>query len=536
MTNSACGHPQVPFKRRLVKNILSNWAGYAVGIIVTFLLTPYVIKSMGPVRYGIWILANALTGYYGLLDLGFRSGVNQYLTRNLAKDDLDNLNGCASTGFLALAACGAIVLAVSIAVTWLVPVLFTVPTELIREMRIVIMVMGAISAVQFVFFTYSAVFTALQRFDISNGIGISTRLLTAVMIVAALNFDFGLVGISIASACGSLIDYLVRWRVALTLLPSLRISPSLVNRRNFTEITSFSFWNFMIAAGARMISYTDALVIAAFMPVAAVVPFALAAGLRSQFEAVFELVGYVFFPVATEMDSTGRLDDLRRLYLTGSRGMILLSIAIGSVSFLLSGDFFRLWVGPEIAEPAGYPGPAFLFNILLFGSIADSTQRIGYQVLLGMRRMRLLVVLFVSEGVLNLLMSLGLIRTWGLLGVAVGTLLPALIFQGFAYPCLICRVLEIRGSSYVQQVLLRPGLVALVLSAGLIIFGHVKSVTGWPSMALWTAAVSCFALFCAVMLGLDAAERRVILFSPAAAVTRLRAVIVPLRDEQKSPD
>ena len=57
-------------------------------------------------------------------------------------------------------------------------------------------------------------------------------------------------------------------------------------------------------------------------------------------------------------------------------------------------------------------------------------QRIGYQVLLGIRRVKLLALLFAAEGVSNLLISLALVRSYGLVGVAAGTLIPAILFQG----------------------------------------------------------------------------------------------------------
>ena len=46
-----------------------------------------MLHALGTARYGIWILTSSIIGYYGLLDLGFRAGVTQYLTRYLAVGD-----------------------------------------------------------------------------------------------------------------------------------------------------------------------------------------------------------------------------------------------------------------------------------------------------------------------------------------------------------------------------------------------------------------------------------------------------------------
>ena len=67
----------------ILRNVASNWVGFAVNAAVTLVLTPFVLHELGSARYGIWILTSSIIGYYGLLDLGFRAGVTQYLTRYL---------------------------------------------------------------------------------------------------------------------------------------------------------------------------------------------------------------------------------------------------------------------------------------------------------------------------------------------------------------------------------------------------------------------------------------------------------------------
>jgi len=83
--------------------IASNWVGFAVHTAIAFFLTPFVLASLGEVRYGVWALVIGLTGYYGILDLGFRQGMTQYMTRYLAARDFEQLNRTASTTWVALA-------------------------------------------------------------------------------------------------------------------------------------------------------------------------------------------------------------------------------------------------------------------------------------------------------------------------------------------------------------------------------------------------------------------------------------------------
>ena len=75
------------------RNISSNLAGFLVSAVVALLLSPFIIRTLGDVKYGLWTLLISLTGYYGILDLGVRSAVGHYVTRYWAKNDVP-ARGC----------------------------------------------------------------------------------------------------------------------------------------------------------------------------------------------------------------------------------------------------------------------------------------------------------------------------------------------------------------------------------------------------------------------------------------------------------
>ena len=50
----------------------------AVNLFIAIVLQPYIIRKLGDVGYGIWVLVLGLIDYYWLLDLGFRSATIKY--------------------------------------------------------------------------------------------------------------------------------------------------------------------------------------------------------------------------------------------------------------------------------------------------------------------------------------------------------------------------------------------------------------------------------------------------------------------------
>ena len=511
--------------RRLVRNVACHWAGYIVQVAVAFFMTPYVIHTLGEARYGIWTLVMGLTGYYGLLDLGIAYGITQYLTRCLAANDTENLNRTASTGTVALSYCGVLVFIISTVLALNVSEIFDIPHNTAKEAALVIVITGASVAVQFSLMTYSAVFAAMQRFDLSTGIGIGTRIAALATTLWVLKLGYGLVGLSLVTASINILDYVIRWRVAARILPSMRISFRFATAQKFGELSKFGVWNMAIEGSATLISYTDSIVIAAFMPVSAVAPFAIAASLRNYFDEIFERVGWVFFPVATELDVQDDQNGLRNLYLVSSRFMFLGSILCGSLAILWARDFFRLWLGLSFAEPAGFPSVAGLFYLLAFGSIVAVAQRIGYQVLLGRRQVGVLAALFAAEGATNLILSIILIRRYGVVGVAVGTLVPALLFQGVLQPFIVCRSLQISLAGYWREVLLRPLLVFLSILPALFAFLSLQPPDNWLTLFFLFSVTFTVTAPLVLLVGLRKSERDLILVRLTTEAQRFLSVV-----------
>ena len=65
----------VSVRRTILRNVISNWAGYAISVAGALILSLFVVRTLGDKLYGLWALIMLLTGYYGPLDLGIRAAV-----------------------------------------------------------------------------------------------------------------------------------------------------------------------------------------------------------------------------------------------------------------------------------------------------------------------------------------------------------------------------------------------------------------------------------------------------------------------------
>src|SRR5262245_25740387 len=84
MTEAASG---TQIARRLVSSVLSNWASVFASIVVTFFLSPFVVRALGAAAYGVWVLVGSTIGYLVLLDLGLRGAVVRFVAAGHARGD-----------------------------------------------------------------------------------------------------------------------------------------------------------------------------------------------------------------------------------------------------------------------------------------------------------------------------------------------------------------------------------------------------------------------------------------------------------------
>lgn len=515
--------------RVIIRNAVSNWVGYLVQAALALLLTPFVLGTLGTAQYGVWALIIGLTGYYGLLDLGIRAGLTQYMTRHLANRDFAQLNRTASTGVVALAGCGGFILFTSLGLATAAPLLFHLPLGSEHEVGWALAINGCAIAFQFPLFPFSAVFAATQRYDLANLIGITTRVVTALATFYALSAGHGLIGLSVVVAGGNLLDYALRWLVAYSILPELRVSPSLANLKSCWEFVHFGLWNVVIGGSNRLLLYSGAILIGLLMPAAAIAPYAVAASLINYFTELFVPLGTVFFPMATELDAQNQVEGLRSLYLFGAKMLVLLAAPLALLAGFWAEDFFRLWLGT--AADSDMPGVcANLFHLLLIGAVVNSSQRVSYQILLATRRLKLLAVLFGCEAVVATTLALCLIPWLGLYGAAVGSVLPALVFQGIVHPAVVNRLVQVPWRCYLATVWLRPLLGAALLTVVLMIIRLAHPVSTWSHLLIQGAAGGAAALTVMALVGLSREQRRRLLFGPLERWLRR-----PIPDKRNEP-
>src|SRR3954469_20883828 len=78
--------------RSLIVGAATNWAAFAASFLVAFFLAPYLIRSLGDARYGVWCVVESVLAYFTLFDLGIAACLVRYVARFHATGERGELN------------------------------------------------------------------------------------------------------------------------------------------------------------------------------------------------------------------------------------------------------------------------------------------------------------------------------------------------------------------------------------------------------------------------------------------------------------
>jgi O-antigen/teichoic acid export membrane protein len=282
------------------------------------------------------------------------------------------------------------------------------------------------------------------------------------------------VSIALIALFISLAEYLAMAGLAKRMYSPLRIRWKLVDRSTFGDLFNFGIYRFIWIMGNQLIFFSDSVVIGIFLSTGAITYYAIAGSLINYGRNVVTLVTDTLYPAATRMDAQQDLDGLRELLIVGTRISLLIALPLCLGFMFLGKQFLALWMGPEFSVSWIY------LAVLTIAQFTAMPQNISALILAGMAKHKVLAHLILAEGVVNLILSIILIRRMGLVGVAWGTVLPDVICTAVIIPWYTLRMVRLSAREYLFRAYVRPLLSVLPVVGLGYAFSVLVETPTWP--------------------------------------------------------
>jgi O-antigen/teichoic acid export membrane protein len=406
----------VGIRRRFAVNVAMNWVATAVNMVVPFFLTPFVVRHLGALQYGIWILAVSIVSYLALLDLGLRSAVIRFVSKAEGAGKSEDATAVihAAFWFRLLIGLGVAVLAMLLA--FLAPHLFKIPSELMLAARVTVLLCGIGVSVTLISGVFGAVLAAIHRFDLLSTVTMCQTIARACGVLLILRSGRGLISmafweLAVITAAGGLTCI-----IALKKLPAARPRMSRPDSSVLRTLWSYSLTTFVFMIAVQIIINTDSLVIGACLSLSMVTFYSIGSSLVSYATQVAGAVSSTFTPIASNLEASGRSNELEGMLLRGTQAMLGLALPIAIALTFRGGTFISIWMGPQYGVVSEMV--LRILMISLFFSMGDAT---AGSIMMAIDKHKPMTRWAVYEAVLNLGLSIVLAKKVGLYGVAWGT-------------------------------------------------------------------------------------------------------------------
>lgn len=515
------GPPDTPLEL-IARNVSSRYAAIVVDGAIGLLLLPFNVSHLGPSAYGLWALTASITWFFGVLDLGYGSALVKFVAQYRAWRHRSALNEIVSTVGLVYGGIGVLCLLVTAVVSWQIDTLFNIEPSQARTARYVLLITAAYLSIRFPFAIFGAVVNGFQRYYLNSAVSIGTSVLVAVANVAVLSAGHGLVPLVAATTLVRVLSLGLYMWTAYRAFPGLQVRPSLFRTARLREVTGFSVYMFVLDLAAKLNYSTDVIVIGAMLNTTAVAVWAVGQRLSQAVQLLTNQLNDTMFPIVVDSDAVQRRDRLQMILVQGTKLSLALAAPVCLGLIVLAEPLVYGWVGRQ------FSASILPLQILLAVVVIRISTASANLILKGSGGHRLLTFTNVTTAVVNVTLSVVLIRQFGLIGVALGTLIPVGASAVFVLYPAACRRVGLPTGVPLRQAIWPAMWPSAVMVAGLMWLGERLPPSNLFEVAIHLTAGGLVyaALFFGLALAAD--ERRLYW-------TKLRSLVARRRPHAPAP-
>jgi len=446
------------FKQRTAVNSLARYTTIGTGMITHFFLTPFLIGMLGAELLGLQTLSAQALGFAGLVSGALGVSYRRHATASFAKNDFKSMNMYLSIGFWVSCISAIVFLICTIGVAWLAQQLFGLPDNLIFEARIVIAITGTATAVHMVAGVFTSPAFIRQKLYVPEVATIVSTLTSAFGVYFAFMISSPsiIVWVLLANGCRVTAMLFITLPWCKKMLPEMKVfSFPQDGRKEFIALFQFGGFSLIGGLGYLLFYSTDSIMISNLneLGIGKVIYYNVA----QRWDPIVRMgVGAFVMSLTPALISRYASNDLfgmTRILTKGTRYSLILGILPCVLLTVYAYPFLELWLGTEFATES-----APVMQLIMSTMIVSIPGIIAYEALIATGHLGLAVGATVLGGVLNIVISISLVKFLGLglIGIAIGSVSMLTLKNGLLTPWLVSRYAQIPLSIYLKEGYLRP--------------------------------------------------------------------------------
>lgn len=433
------------WQRRFWSTTSSGYIGVVVRMLLGLVLFRTMFQQFSETEFGFWALLWSLFGYGILLDFGFGFTAQKAVAEKTATGDIAGLSKLLATILWTFIGMAVLLLVVFLLIRDPFLSRMGVSAANREEFGNAYIVFFIGLAIMFPLGLFPEILRGLQRIDIANWVGTFSTILNFGFLFWGLKAHWSLsvlMGISVAT---SALPNMVAAVFAIQRLPGISFSPKWFVWHSVKSQMGFSIAAYLITFSNMLMAKSDQLVISLTLGVGFVVVYQAGYKMGEMLGMFSVQLQQALSPAAAAMHALGDDTGLKNLLLRNSRLTFLLVTPCYLLSAVYLEPLIRLLTGMKsVPQDTWWIGQALLFAVYS----SQLTNSCSKRVLMMCGEERRLLFISIADAVANVVLSIILAYQMGVLGVALGTMIPTTLVGWFWVIPLTIKKLKLPFKSY----------------------------------------------------------------------------------------
>jgi O-antigen/teichoic acid export membrane protein len=407
-------------------------------------LTPIILSYVTIEEYGLWSYCFVILSYLATTAFGFNNTYIRYTADYRSRNENEKLNELLSTGLITMTVFSAVIFCV----LWLlIPSLLTllgIDTALLETARKLLLGTAAIFVLNSSLAGFQFILEGEQRIVLVRKILLAASVIEIALILVFFETGFGVFALLWAFVVRLAVTILLCIFFAYRVFPFLRISLKLYRKQALKAFVGFGNQMNLLGLLVLLINSLDRIFITKILHLQAAGIYEIGRKLPNMGLMLPGAIAGTLMPAASHLDGSSQQQRLKRLYLSSTRYLMMLSSIPYAFLIFFAPQIIETWVGK------GYDESIYVMQILAVGTFINLFTGIGTACVRGIGKPKYEIQYMTLSMFLILATAVPLIHRLGIAGGAwaycIGQTVGSLYFLWRSN-----RLFEVSSSRFLQK-------------------------------------------------------------------------------------
>lgn len=332
-------------KKSLFINMIATTLAFVINAVISFIITPYLVKILGDEAYGFIGLANNFVSYASIITVALNSMAARFITIEIHKKNEEKANEYFNSVLFSNIIIALVLAVISVYLIFNLNDIINISPELVKDVKITFalsffnFIIGVIASV------YGVATFVKNRMDmtsIRNVIANIIRIITLIILFAL--FKPKIYYIVISATIYTIVVIITDMIFTKKLLPDLKLKWKAFNRKAVKTLISSGIWNSINSLSSALLTGLDLVIANLFLGGQEMGILSIAKTLPTQITSFLSMISSVFTPQFTILYAENNIEELVK-EVKFSIKVLTFIMTVPIAGFIIFGtEFYSLWM------------------------------------------------------------------------------------------------------------------------------------------------------------------------------------------------